>query len=245
MRRKRQIIAMGGGGFSMEPKNPLLDRYILAQTGVAKPRICFVPTASGDARSYIRRFTRFFAKEACHPTHLSLFRAEVTDLCDFILSQDVIYVGGGNTRNMLVLWREWGIDEILREAWRQGVVLAGLSAGANCWFASCVTDSNLGGLSALPALGLLEGSFCPHYDSEASWRTSYHRLLRSGLIKPGWACDDGVALHYVDEGLHAIVSSREHAFAYQVGLVDGKVNESKVTPRYLGDQNEKTPLGAE
>ncbi|PRZ12173.1 peptidase S51-like protein [Laceyella sediminis] len=126
------------------------------------------------------------------------------------------------------------MDELLREAWEEGVVLAGLSAGANCWFSSCVTDSNPGEMSALPALGLLQGSFCPHYDGESRRRPTYHRLLQSGEIEPGWACDDGVALHFVDNQLHAVVSSRVHARAYRVERVDGEVRETVVVPRFLG-----------
>lgn len=112
----KQIVAMGGGGFSMEPDNPLLDQYILDQSGAKWPKICFVPTASGDAEGYIERFYRAFGKLKCVPSHLSLFRSEIADLEGFVLSQDVIYVGGGNTRNLLVLWREWELDRILRSA---------------------------------------------------------------------------------------------------------------------------------
>ena len=136
-----QIIAMGGGGFSMEPENLSLDRYVLSATGQPKPKACFLPTASGDAQSYIDRFNDSFSSLPCTPTHLSLFKPPTTDLRSFVLEHNVIYVGGGNTRNLLVLWREWGLDEILREAWRLGVVLAGLSAGSLCWFEEGVSDS--------------------------------------------------------------------------------------------------------
>src|SRR5581483_2471160 len=137
----RQIVAMGGGGFSMEPDNPLLDRYVLDLARVASPRVCFIPTASGDAADYIARFTAAFERLPCRPNVCSLYAPPHEDLRSFILAQDIFYVGGGNTRNLLALWREWGLDAMLREAWQGGAVLAGLSAGMICWFESGVTDS--------------------------------------------------------------------------------------------------------
>src|SRR5690606_24677021 len=132
--KMRQIIAMGGGGFSMEPDNTLLDEYILCQSKAKKPNICFIPTASGDSDGYIQRFYNFFEKKECKPFHLSLFKGHTDRIEEFILSHDIIYVGGGNTRNMLVLWREWGVDKFLRKAYENGVLLCGISAGSICWF---------------------------------------------------------------------------------------------------------------
>ena len=128
--KMRQIIAMGGGGFSMEPDNPLLDHYILKQAETANPKICFLPTASGDSEQYISRFYSFFNDQNCDPSHLSLFNPPSRDLESFVLEKDILYVGGGNTKNLLALWKEWGLDSILRKAWEEGVILAGLSAGA-------------------------------------------------------------------------------------------------------------------
>ncbi|SEN73711.1 Peptidase E [Lihuaxuella thermophila] len=177
----KQIIAMGGGGFSMEPENPLLDLYILSQAEKERPRICLIPTASGDSKEYIERFYRFFEKQLCTPSHLSLFRPNVTDMEDFLLSQDILYVGGGNTRNLLTLWKEWGVDRIVHQAWEQGVILAGISAGGICWFEEGQTDSHPGGLTAISALGMLKGSFCPHYDGEEERKT---RLSSSTVHRP-------------------------------------------------------------
>lgn len=231
----KQIIAMGGGGFSMEPDNPLLDQYILDQSGVKRPKVCFVPTASGDAEGYIERFYKAFENLACVPSHLSLFRPEVTDLEGFVLSRDVIYVGGGNTRNLLVLWKEWGLDRILLSAWERGVVLAGISAGANCWFEECVSDSIPGSLTALSGMGLLAGSCCPHYnDLEAGYRSGCHRLLLKGKLKAGYGIDDGAALHFIDGRLHRAVSSRPTAKAYRVRVMDGAVEEREIETVFLG-----------
>ena len=229
----KQIIAMGGGGFSMEPDNPALDQYICDQSGKAHPQVCFLPTAGGESPEYIIRFYEAFTMLECHPSHLSLFSLPTADLTSFVLDKDVIYVGGGNTKSMLALWREWGIDEILRAAWAAGVVLAGLSAGAICWFEQGVTDSVPGQLGSLDCLGYLEGSCCPHYDAETERRPAYHRLLRTGVIEPGYGLDDGAALHFIGETLHRVIISRPEAQAYAVDIVDGNVRERSLESTYL------------
>jgi peptidase E len=226
----RQIIALGGGGFSMEPDNLALDRYILAQAAKPLPSVCFLPTASGDAADYTVKFYTAFGSLDCRPYHLSLFRLPGPDLASFLLSQDVLYVGGGNTRSMLALWREWGLDRILQAAWEQGVVLSGLSAGALCWFQQGVTDSVPGTLGVLEGLGLLPGSFCPHYDGEPKRRPAYHRLLAGDQILPGYGVDDGVALHFLGRKLHAVVSSRPHARAYRLQPGPEGVREQALQP---------------
>jgi peptidase E len=230
-----QIIAMGGGGFSMEPENLALDRYVLSHARSGDPVVCFVPTASGDSDSYVRRFYSSFARLQCRPRHLSLFEIPTRDLRSWVCECDVIYVGGGNTRLLLLIWNELGLTDLLRQAMREGTILCGISAGANCWFESSVTDSMgsvedvwEGKLQALGGLGFLTGSFCPHYDGEAQRRPEYHRLVREGALPAGWAADDGCALHYVDRMLHQVVSSREKARAYRVELKAGEVVE---TPR--------------
>lgn len=230
----RQIIAMGGGGFSMEPENLLLDVYVLRQTTVERPKVCFIPTASGDSEDYIRRFYTSFQTLHCQPSHLSLFRPPTRDLAAFLLEKDVIYVGGGNTKNLLALWRDWGLDSILKSAWNEGIVLAGVSAGSICWFEEGITDSYGENLAELRCLGFLPGSNCPHYDGEAARRPTYHELLEDGKIGPGFAADDGVALHYVDTELHAIVSSRPTARAFQLHVGEQGVHEDARTPVFLG-----------
>ncbi|HEX7064018.1 MAG TPA: peptidase E [Bacillales bacterium] len=229
----RQIIAMGGGGFSMEPENPLLDRYILAQTAKKQPKVCFLPTASGDAEGYIDQFYKAFRDLFCKPSHLSLFRPPSSDLEDFVLEKDAIYVGGGNTKNMLVLWKEWGLDSILQKAWDSGVVLAGLSAGAICWFEEGVCDALPGEYSRLKALGFLSGSHGPHYDGEPELRNAYQKLIENGMSN-GIAADDGVALHYIDRELYRGVSSRPRARAYFLQYREGSVTEKEMVPDYLG-----------
>jgi dipeptidase E len=214
-RVKQQIIAMGGGGFSMEPKNMALDAYVLEQARAEVPSVLFIPTASGDSDAYVARFYAAFAGLRCRPRHLPLFRTSGV-LRDTVLSHDVLYVGGGNTRTMLAVWREWGLPEAIREALENGSVLAGLSAGAICWFEQGVTDSSPGELTSLRCLGILPGSCCPHYDGEAARRPAYADLLRRGEIAAGYAIDDGAAIHFVNGSISRVVASRPGASAYRV-----------------------------
>jgi peptidase E len=238
----RRVVAMGGGGFSMEPENPLLDDYVLSLARASRPRVCFLPTASGDAQSYLVRFYRAFSAHDCVPTDLALFERTVSDLESFVLAQDVIYVGGGNTANLLAVWRVHGLDRVLARAWEEGIVLCGLSAGMNCWFEESVTDSfDLGRLRPLhDGLGLLPGSCCPHYDGDEQRRPAYRQLVASGEFTSGWAADDGAALVFHGEDLSEVVSSRKTAAAYRVERsVDADFNEHRVAEhrletRYLG-----------
>ncbi|PZO19416.1 MAG: peptidase E [Leptolyngbya foveolarum] len=232
---KQQIIAMGGGGFSMEPDNLLLDRYILEQSPSPTPKVCFLPTASGDSDNYIRRFYDAFTQLDCRPRYINLFRPTHEDLDSFIQEQDIIYVGGGSTFNLLALWKAWGLDKSLRQAWENGVVLAGLSAGSICWFEEGLSDSIIPGqYQRLEALGFLPGSHCPHYDGESKRPLIYRQQIGAGNLSSGTAADDGVALHYIGTDLKAVVSSRPTAKAYWVGLENGEVEERAIAPRYLG-----------
>ncbi|KGP71335.1 peptidase [Pontibacillus yanchengensis Y32] len=227
------IIAMGGGGFSQEPDNPKLDRYILNQSAQINPKICFIPTASGDAEDYIQRFYEFFEKENCEPTHLSLLQQTIADKEAFLLSQDIIYVGGGNTRNLIALWKEWGLDIILRKALDQGIILAGISAGAICWFEEGLSDSVPGEWTIVRTLGFLQGSLCPHYDGESERQYHYRTFIENGTMKPGYALDDGAALHFVGNTLHAAIASRPKATAYKVTLDNHEITEKPFDMDYL------------
>jgi dipeptidase E len=231
---KRQVIAMGGGGFSMEPENPLLDEYVIKQASKARPSVCFLPHATDDAVRNTFRFFKAFSKFDVKLTHLSLFSPETADLESFLMEQDVIYVGGGNTKSMVALWREWKLDGVLRKAYENGIVLAGLSAGANCWFDECSTDSVPGPYGVLPCIGILRGSFCPHYDGEVERRPSLHKMLSEGKIVSGYAADDGAAAHFIDGEFFGGVSSRPHAKVYKVDKVDGQVIEAVMKTHYLG-----------
>ncbi len=228
-----QIIAMGGGGFSMEPDNLALDEYVIAQTGVERPKVCFLSQASGEARDYIINFYNAFSQLDCRPSHLSLFQPHTADMADFLLSQQIIYVGGGNTKSMLALWREWGLDKTLRQAAENGTVLAGVSAGAICWFAQGMTDSIPGRMTALPCLGFIPASCTPHYDGEANRRPALLRMIASGEMQAGYAFDDGAAGHFVDGQLKAVISSRGHAKGYALEQRNGEAVETLLDTRYL------------
>jgi len=229
----RHIVAMGGGGFLMEPETPALDDYALALTNKEHPRVCLLPTASGDADRVIDAFYSAFPRERALAMHLSLFRRQRGDLRRRLMDNDMIYVGGGNTANMLAVWRLHGMDEMLSDAWKAGVVIAGVSAGACSLFEGCITDSFGPGLAALEdGLGLLSGTFCPHYDGEVRRRPRYHQLVEEGLAG-GLAADDGAAVHFVGQNLHKVVSSRSTALAYRVHRESG-VHEESLDTHFLG-----------
>lgn len=232
--RGGQIVAMGGGGFSMEPTNLALDRYVLALCAGPRPNVCFLGTASGDSLGYVQRFKGAFSGLGANASSLSLFRPHTADLRGFLLEQDVVYVGGGNTRSLMALWREWGLDEILREAWENGTVLAGISAGMICWFTHGVTDSIPGRLTSLPCLGLLPGSACPHYDGEPERRPTFQRMIAEAEIPAGYAADDGAALHFIGTELHTTVASRSNAHVYRVERGSSGAVETAIEPRLLG-----------
>ncbi len=232
---QRQIIALGGGGFLMEPDNPLLDEYILDQAESRNPKICYLGTASGDANRGIVAFYSRYAPMACQPSYIPLF-GRTPDLRETVLAQDIVYVGGGNTKSMLAVWRNWELDTILREAWATGIMLAGISAGAICWFEQGITDSIAGRAAVLDALGFVPGSLCPHYDGE-SWRQpAYRDFLETGEISNGYALDDGVAVHIVDDEPVRFVSSRPHALAYRMSLRNGTACTEPIQPDYLGGE---------
>jgi peptidase E len=209
-----QILAMGGGGFMAEPRSAL-DDHLLSLAGGARPRVCFVPTPAGDSDRAVAAFFEAFSPRDCEPSCLRLFGVPESPV-EQLAGQDVIYVSGGNTANALAVWRLHGVDRALLEAWERGAVLGGVSAGANCWFECCVTDSFGPGLDPLhDGLGILPGSFCPHYDGEALRRPTFARLVAGGFPS-GFAADDCAALHFVGTELREVVASRAGARAYRV-----------------------------
>jgi peptidase E len=236
-RKTPQIVALGGGGFSIERDGSLLDDYVLSLTAAERPRVCFLPTASGDADHYVVRFYRRFSAR-CETSHVSLFRRDQgtggveEDLATHLLSQDLIYVGGGNVVSMLGAWRAHGLDEVLRRAWRRGIVLCGPSAGSLCWFDEALSAFH-GPPRAVRGLGLLPYSNCVHYDAEPARRGQYHRLVAEGMSS-GFAVEDGVALHFRCTRLLAVVSSRPSALAYRVEHTAEGVLETPLAASYLG-----------
>lgn len=229
-------LALLGGGFSTE-EDGLLDDWLLGHARTPRPKVCFLPMASGDAPAYAERFRAAFgARPSCAPSVLSLFQRTLDDgaLRVFLHAQDVVYVGGGNTANLLAVWRVHGVDRLLGEAYDRGTLLCGISAGANCWAEASHTDS-FGPLTSLPdGLGLLPGSVCPHYDSEPGRRSSYRSAVASGALPAGWALDDGTGALFTDGLLTEAVTRAPGARVYRV-VPDGAggVHERAVPWRAL------------
>jgi dipeptidase E len=229
------IVVMGGGGFSHDGDNRLLDDHLLSHVEPRFPKVCFVPTASGDAEDYVERFLDSFTDLRAQASVLHLFRRELPDLRAHVLAQDIVYVGGGNTANLLAVWRVHGLDKVFAEAASAGVVLAGLSAGMNCWFESSVTDSFGPALQPLhDGLGLLAGSACPHYDGEEERRPTYLDLVARGVLPAGHAVEDDCALVFRDGVLAEAVSSRAGARAFRVVRDGDGADEQPLPVRFLG-----------
>lgn len=242
MHDRRTIVAMGGGGFQMESDNPLLDDHILAlareRSGRAVPRICLIPTATGDDREVIADFERLFAPPRAEPRVLRLFARSDDDLTAVLRDQDAVYVLGGSTENLLALWRLHGLDRALVDAWEDGLVLAGMSAGAICWFDAATTDSFGPTLRPLRGgIGILEGTFVPHLHGEQQRLPLLRRLIADGTIPPGYGVDDGAALVFRDRELVEVVTSAPEAGAWRVERDGaGGWTEVALPTRFLGDE---------
>ena len=226
------ILALGGGGFMMEDGPSPIDKYILKLSGKSKPKICFVSTACGDLPENIDKFYAAYGPEHCEPSHLAFFRKpmkgsiSLADLEASVLAQDIIYVGGGNTKSALGVWREWGLDAVLQRALASGVVLAGMSAGAMCWFDAGLTDSFWGaGYRPLRCLGFLRGACGVHYHSDGERQSRLAAALEAGSIPSSVAIDDYAAVLYRDGLVSKVISWREGANAYRLSLKDHQAVE--------------------
>jgi len=230
---KRKLIFAVGGWKTAKDGLPLM-RYFVSLTGKPNPKICLLPTASGDSAESIVSWYDLMNQLDCRPRHLRLFQPSRVDSWEEVLmDMDAIYVGGGNTLNMLAIWKDQGIDKVLRKAWEKGIVLGGGSAGAICWFAQGCTDSRPGKLTALDGLGWLPGSACPHFDAEKR-RAAFTDLVLAGEVKDGLACDDGAAVLFEGDKLVRAVSSLPKAKAYVVKRQEGKVDVAPLETEVLG-----------
>ncbi len=229
---KKTIFAIGGW---KSPKDALpLMRYFVGLTGKPNPKVCLLPTAMGDSSDSIVSWYDLMNQLECRPRHLRLFQpSKVDSFEDYLLDMDAIYVGGGNTLNMLAIWKEQGIDKVLQKALKKGIVLGGGSAGAICWFEQGCTDSRPGKLSAIDGLGWLRGSACPHFDLEKR-RAAYPELVLAGTLKDGLACDEGAGILFENDNLIRVVSSLPKATAWKVARLDGKIDLSPLETQFLG-----------
>ncbi len=242
--QKGQIIALGGGGFSDEHDNSLLDEYILLQTCKAKPKVLFLPTAGGDHEDYIEKFYRAYKKFNCIPTHLELSKKTIPfkKLEKFVLSQDMIFVGGGSPRFLMLVWRKCGMDRIIKKAWKQGIILSGMSAGAICWFEDGFKNPKKDQWLRIACLGMLEGSYCPHYEKRGELRKAYRKMISAGELDNGFGVEDGVALHFVGTELKHVISNNPDAMAFHVRKSGFRVTEKEIKPTYLGILSESRKI---
>jgi len=224
----KQVIAMGGGGFTDPQSNLKIEKYLLSQIAKDTPKICFLPQASNEAQGYVVKFYETFLKLGAEPTWISLFGRVEDGWKQKIIDADIIYVGGGNTKSMLALWKTWGVDKLLKHAYDNGTVMSGISAGAICWFEQGITDS-VWPLGALDCLGFVSGSCCPHYDSEKERPPVYREKVNAGDVKPGVALQDKTAAHFIDGELKTVISCEENKSAFYVDVN----NEKLIQPELL------------
>ena len=229
----RQVIAIGGGGFGRTQASNLIEQYILDQASNKRsPSICFIPTATGDLDPYVVNFYSVFSKLDCKPSHISFFKRTI-DLEEHIAKQDIVFVGGGNTKSMLAVWKEWNLDKILKIAYERGAVMSGVSAGAICWFDQGLTDSWADELKIMPCMNFISGNCAPHYDEEPERRPATKKLLEKNVITSMYGIEGGAALHFIDEAPAYAVRFAKNKNAYNVTLQGSEVSENPFEVREL------------
>ena len=221
---KKHIVAIGGGGFGRGNSSYLIEKYILNISAKTCPKICFLPTASGDNDSYIVRFYSTFNCLNCKPSHIEFFK-RTTNLRKHIMDQDVVFVGGGNTKSMLAIWNDWGMSEVLKNAYNEGVIMSGVSAGAICWFTYGVTDSLENELNLIPCLDFIRGVCCPHYDEEPSRIPYVKKILLEEKVTNCISIEGGSAMHFVDSKPFKNLSFENHKNSYNVFVENNDIVE--------------------
>lgn len=227
---KRKIVVYGRG------YQPRFFEYVASLTGKERPRLCYLPTATGDSEQSIINWYEACAKFRVQPFYQKMFISSYDQQQTFeevLLGMDGIIVGGGNTLNMMAIWKVQGVDAILKRAWDQGIVLAGGSAGSLCWFEEGTTDSRPKQLSKVDGLGFIKGSHCPHYDAEPGRRPLYHQYIKEGVLKAGYAVDNNAAIYFEDNEVRKVVALDENSNAFFVSLKNGEVVEEKLPKEAL------------
>lgn len=190
----KNIVAIGGGGFGRCLGSLEIEKYIISLISKKRPKICFIPTASGDSSLYKLNFYRAFSKLDCITSHIDFF-SRTENLEEKVLTQDIIYVGGGNTKSMLAVWKEWNLHNILRDAYEKGIVMSGVSAGAICWFEKGITDSFANKLNIIDCLGIVDGIACPHFDEEKEREPYVNDVIQREIIESCICIEGNCALH--------------------------------------------------
>lgn len=224
----RQIIAIGGGGFGRHLGVGTIEKYILQQSDKEKPNICFIPTATGDSDSYKVSYYATLNKLNCNPTHLDFFK-RTPNLEELIKNQDIIFVGGGNTKSMLSVWKEWGLDTILKKAYIEGTIMSGVSAGAICWFEKGITDSWADELKVMECLSFTKGNCCPHYDEESERKPSLSQFINEDILRDCYAIDGGCALHVKNDELYKAISFMGEKNSFLVKKENGEIKEEPLS----------------
>ena len=223
----RQIVAIGGGGFGRSIGDLKIERYIKKISSKENPQICFIPTATGDDSNYIDKFYDAFNFLDCKTSHIDFFKRTI-DLEKHVMNQDIIFVGGGNTKSMLAVWREWGLDKILLKAYKQGVIMSGVSAGAICWFEKGITDSWKDHQAILPCLGFVNGVCCPHYDEEPERIPFVKEILEDKRISECMAIEGFCALHLINDIPKYSVSFGDSKNCFLVNKKDSIINHIQI-----------------
>tara|TARA_B100000941_G_scaffold225829_1_gene168150 strand:+ start:73 stop:771 length:699 start_codon:yes stop_codon:yes gene_type:complete len=224
MKIEKNIVAIGGGGFGRTVKDLRIEEYILSLSKKEKPNICFIPTATGDNDSYKVNYYDVFTKLNCNPTHIDFFKRTI-DISSHIPKQDIIFVGGGNTKSMIAVWKDWGLDELLKNAYESGTVMSGVSAGAICWFEKGITDSWAYDLAVMDCLGFVTGVCCPHYDEEPARRPFVKKALTENLIDHCLGVEGNCALHLKDDIPFRAINFGNNKNVFIASLRDGNVSE--------------------
>jgi len=220
----KQIIAIGGGGFGRSPGEGIIEKYIINQSKIKKPKICFIPTATGDDDAYKVNFYSTFSKLNSEPCHLDFFK-RTPNIEDLISAQDIVFVGGGNTKSMLAVWKDWGLVKILKDAYDKGTIMCGVSAGAICWFENGITDSWESELKIINCLSFVSGNCCPHYDEEPQRRPALKKYLQNRDLDDCYAIEGGCALHLIDGEPHKCIAFKKTRNTYCVKVENNKIVE--------------------
>jgi aminopeptidase N len=223
----RQIVAIGGGGFGRSIGDLKIERYIKKLSSKENPQICFIPTATGDDSNYIDKFYDAFNFLDCKTSHIDFFKRTI-NLEKHVMNQDIIFVGGGNTKSMLAVWREWELDKILLKAYKQGIIMSGVSAGAICWFEKGITDSWKDHQAILPCLGFVNGVCCPHYDEEPERIPFVKEILEDKRISECMAIEGFCALHLIDDIPKYSVSFGNSKNCFLVNKKDSIINHNQI-----------------